>query len=86
MGPPKSLGRCLEKGAKEGMATLLDLNRASVVVEHPIVMAVVYYVLLAHLERRGGKISKVKNKLLSIHCRNSTPVICCVYVSPGQPL
>lgn len=45
------------------MATLLDLNRASVVVEHPIVMAVVYYVLLAHLERRGGKISKVKNKL-----------------------
>merc|ERR1712151_186361 len=68
-GPPKNLARCLDKakepdrqkpGELKGIGALRDLNRASIVAEHPIDMAVSYHVFKLVAEAKGAKIDSVK--------------------------
>lgn len=88
IGPPKRLERCVAKvqeyESKEP-AKLVDLNRATITVDHPITLAAVYWGLHALVQQSGGEVTSTKNKFLkvgkggtysqppNIHCTFSIP-------------
>lgn len=60
-GPPKGLGRCLEKGP----AALTDLNRCTFTTRSLTLLLLTYELLRAKLARAGGEVVALKNKFMS---------------------
>jgi len=69
MGPPKSLGRALEKGPD----WLLDLNRATLIFDSATVLVVAFHLLEARVQEKGGHITRLSNYFLK-HPTSDNPM------------